>query len=730
MPHTEALEKVCEWLVERYADLGRGAAERLQQWLSGAIPYAYPEIIEQHLQEQSVPLLFDAFWQVLPFGTGGRRGKVGYGVNRFNPTTVAMTVQGHCQYLRTTFPERRDLTVVIANDVRVFNDIAGVYRFLGNAHPLLGVSSRSLGRLVCEIYAGNGIVAYFADPTNEQAMLTTPELSYLIGKLNAAGGINLSASHNPPDDNGIKVYDQYGSQPVAPDDQHLVNAMNQATDIRALPFEQALAQGMIREIPKELHEEYIETYVNLYNRVYTPRADLPIVYTPLCGCGLTTAGDVLQRLGFPLLVPPQQGPDGTFAVIPFKAPNPEVPEATEPARAFADANGVGIVLSSDPDADRVGVEIKLPNGSWYHFDGNQIAAMLGYFLMLDPHGPQRRGLVIETLVTTKMLGRIAEQAGQSWVIDDLLVGFKYVADVLKALEREGRYREVVCSPQQLVLAAEESHGVMLLPHIRDKDSTPACMYLAALYQRVRREGRTLLDYYIQILEELGGYADVNRSIMMSGAEGTLKKDRIMASLRQSPPQTFSGYPVQKVVDYWNEQLFGPFVSDTDQLPRNVVQIFTDAFVITVRPSGTEPKLKLYCQLLSHGESPRTRGAELLREVRIKADRIARQVYNELLACVGLSLDEAGLLLPDIIDLDRKRDFEQRTVGQLREALANGTFSHLNDLLGWLRTEVAAMIPGADPLPALKAPVAYLCTQWAKELPSTPLLAELANWARE
>ncbi len=730
MPHTEALEKVCEWLVERYADLGRGAAERLQQWLSGAIPYAYPEIIEQHLQEQSVPLLFDAFWQVLPFGTGGRRGKVGYGVNRFNPTTVAMTVQGHCQYLRTTFPERRDLTVVIANDVRVFNDIAGVYRFLGNAHPLLGVSSRSLGRLVCEIYAGNGIVAYFADPTNEQAMLTTPELSYLIGKLNAAGGINLSASHNPPDDNGIKVYDQYGSQPVAPDDQHLVNAMNQATDIRALPFEQALAQGMIREIPKELHEEYIETYVNLYNRVYTPRADLPIVYTPLCGCGLTTAGDVLQRLGFPLLVPPQQGPDGTFAVIPFKAPNPEVPEATEPARAFADANGVGIVLSSDPDADRVGVEIKLPNGSWYHFDGNQIAAMLGYFLMLDPHGPQRRGLVIETLVTTKMLGRIAEQAGQSWVIDDLLVGFKYVADVLKALEREGRYREVVCSPQQLVLAAEESHGVMLLPHIRDKDSTPACMYLAALYQRVRREGRTLLDYYIQILEELGGYADVNRSIMMSGAEGTLKKDRIMASLRQSPPQTFSGYPVQKVVDYWNEQLFGPFVSDTDRLPRNVVQIFTDAFVITVRPSGTEPKLKLYCQLLSHGESPRTRGAELLREVRIKADRIARQVYNELLACVGLSLDEAGLLLPDIIDLDRKRDFEQRTVGQLREALANGTFSHLNDLLGWLRTEVAAMIPGADPLPALKAPVAYLCTQWAKELPSTPLLAELANWARE
>ena len=313
--------------------------------------------------------------------------------------------------------------------------------------------------------------------------------------------------------------------------------------------------------------------------------------------------------------------------------------------AFADAQGSRIVLSSDPDADRVGLEIKLADGSWYHFDGNQIATVLCYLLMLDPRGPQRRGLVIETLVTTKILGKIVEQAGASWLVDDLLVGFKYVADVLKALETKGRYKHVRCSPQQLVLAAEESHGVSMIPTIRDKDSTPACIYLAALYQRLQGEGKSLLDYYIHVLEELGGYDNVARSITLTGAGGMLKKERIMASLRQLPPQTLGSYAVHKVVDYWNEESFGTFVSETDRLPRNVIQIFTDAFIITVRPSGTEPKLKLYCQLIPHGEPSATRGMELLGEVRGKAEGIARLVYNELLARIELSLGEAGGLLP-------------------------------------------------------------------------------------
>ncbi len=688
-------------------------------------------MLARHLEERCTALLFDAFWQVLPFGTGGRRGRVGYGANRLNPSTIAMTVQGHCHYLRTAFPGRDDLAVVVANDVRVFKDIGGTYQFLGGEHPLLGVSSRSLAKLAGTIYAANGITVYLAEPESDHAVLTTPELSFLIHRLRAIGvigGINLSASHNPPDDNGVKVYDEFGSQPVAPDDQRLVDAMTHATEIQSQPFDRALAEGRIRAIPAGLHEEYIETYVRIYGGIHQPQPDLPIVFTPLCGCGRSTVGDVLTRLGFPFLVPPQQDADGTFAVIPFKAPNPEVAEATTPAKVFADAQGCGIVLSSDPDADRVGLEAKLADGSWYHFDGNQIGAMLGYFLMLDPQGPRRQGLVIETTVTTKLLGRIVEKSPGSRIVDDLLVGFKYVADVLKKLEREGNYRDIVCSPQELVLAAEESHGVMLAHTIRDKDATPACMYLAALYQRLHREGRTLLDYYTSLLEELGGYDTVSRSITLSGVEGMLRTGRLMASLRQSPPATLGGQAVLRFVDYWDEQRFGPFVSQTDELPRNVIQYFTENSIITVRPSGTEPKLKFYCQLLPETGLPKARGKQLLQAARAQANRVSRLIYNELLARIDLSLSEAALWLPDLVDFDRKRAFEDKTAAQLRAALADNRFGSLEDLLAWLRAETASMTPGADPLPALKAPVACLLRTWKLDVRRMPLSAELDAWA--
>ena len=720
----------CKRLIETYGEQGRGAAERLELWLSGKIPFAFPEILEKLVaDEKRLPLVFDEFWQTLPFGTGGRRGRVGYGSNRMNPANAAMTVQGHCQYLRRVFPDRRDLAVVVANDVREFNDIAGIYTFLGNRHPVIGVSSRSLAKLACEIYAGNGIVAYLAQPRSDSAVLTTPELSFLIRRLGAVGGVNLSASHNPPDDNGIKVYDRHGSQPVAPNDQTLADAMENAMTIRRLPFEEGLGQGLILETPRALHVDYIKLYTTLYDGLHVPDPRFPIVYTPLCGCGLTTVGDVLDALKFPVLVPPDQRPDGKFAVIPMKAPNPEVPEATEPARAFADRQGAGVVLSSDPDADRVGLEIKLPGGAWRHFDGNEIATVLAYFLMLDPRGPRRRGLVIETVVTTKILQRIVERAGDSWLIDDLLVGFKYVADVLNTLDEGKPYRGIRCTPGQLVLAAEESHGVILAPDIRDKDATPACLYLAALYQMLAREGQTLLDYYIRIIEELGGYDNVNRSIMMRGAEGEARKSRMMAALRRAPLRTLGGQTVRKIVDYWDPAAFGPFVSETDKLPRNVIAFFADSFIITIRPSGTEPKLKFYCQLLPGGEPVKSKGEEGLRELRAQAEAVSRRVYSELLALADLSLSEAGLYLPDIVELGCKLEFDRRTIPGLREGLAANRFATLAEVLAWLREEARAMAPGADPLPVLKAPVAYLCGRWRAELPAAAArLAELATWA--
>lgn len=726
----ETIESLTAQLVTTYGDQGAAAAQRLRKWISGEVKFAEPEILKKHLTTERLSLLFDAFWQVLPFGTGGRRGRVGYGPNRMNLATVALTIQGHCDFLKAKFPGRADLSVVVANDVRVFNDVAGTYKFLGGAHPLLGVSSRSLAKLAAEIYAGNGIVAYLPSPEDDAALLSTPELSFIIGELGAVGGINMSASHNPPDDNGVKVYDEHGSQPVAPEDQLLLDIMAKVSHIDMVDFATARSRGLIKPVPGDLHARYLDGYLRLYRGFFEPRSDMPIVYTPLCGVGLTTSGDLLPRLGFPVLVPPNEGPDGSFKVIPFKSPNPEVPQSTEPARAFAEQHNSGIVLSSDPDADRVGLEGRLADGSWYHFDGNQIAAILAYALMLDPKGPRRSGLVIETLVTTKLLGRIALARGDSDVIDDLLVGFKYVADVLKTLKKDGKYGSIVRRPDELVLAAEESHGVVAIPTILDKDSIPACMWLAGLYQRLKLEGRTLLDYYVAILEELGGYDTVSRSIMMAGAAGMERKDRIMAWLRKSPPKHLGGHEVQRIVDYWDTARFGPIKSDSEWLPRNVVQLFTERFVITVRPSGTEPKLKFYLQLLPGVVPMKEKGLALLNAIRAEADTAARDIYNALLEPLEVSLGEVGLWLTDLIELDRKVDLERTVIPDLEAKLKAGSFADLEAAKTWLRDQSSTLLPGADALPALKAPLRSLATRWKTDLAGSPVAQALLSWAKE
>ena len=723
---------LCAALAAQYGEEGARAAAHLRHWLSGAVPEAYPETIARQLSAEHLDLLFDAFRAELTFGTAGARGTVGYGPNRFNMTTVLRAVQGHCDYLRSAAAGSAPLSVVVANDVRVFSDVAGVYRFLGDSHPLLGASSRTFAQRACEVYAANGLTAYMADPERDDAVLSTPMLSFLIPQLQASGGVNLSASHNPPDDNGIKVYDRFGGQYTPPDDQALGAAIDQVDHITTMPFAEALAAGRILPVPQELLDKYVATYVSAFGSTYQPAPDDPeVVYTPLCGCGLTTAGRVLAAVGFRYLVPPDQHPDGSFAAIPLRAPNPEVYTSALPARALADQHGLKLVLSSDPDADRVGVEVGQADGSWHHLDGDQIAAIVCYFLMLDEHGPQKRGLVIETLVTTRLLGAIVQQAqasGECWIVDDLLVGFKYIAEVLRELEQHGSFRDLHCRPDQLVLAAEESHGQATLSCIRDKDSTPACLYVATLYHRLRREGRTLVDYYAEILDRLGHYDSVARALTMRGAAGFEKKERLMASLRQSPPTVLAGRAVLRVNDCWDEAAHGPFLSETDRSSRDVLQYFTQDCILAVRPSGTEPKLKIYCQSLPRPDSPRLRGRELLDHLRAESEQLAREVCRELLDRIGLTVGEAGLRVLDVVDLDQRKDFDERVAPLLRERLGRAASGDLPDLLAWLRQETARMTPGMDPGEALKPALVYLCDQWAAALAGAPLYEQLKTWA--
>jgi phosphoglucomutase/phosphomannomutase len=695
--------------------------------VSGKVPLAYPEFIFKHFHETHLPLLFDAFWQIVPFGTGGRRGPVGYGPNRINPTTIVLTVQGHCDYLRKVFGAG-DISVVVANDVRVFNDFRGVYGFLGNDHPLRGLTSRSFAKLACEVYSANGIICYLAEPESDAAILTTPELSFLISNLGAAGGVNISASHNPPDDNGIKVYDEYGSQPIAPNDQLLIDTMERVTEIHPLPFSEGLARNLIRGISEDHHQQYFDEYLSRFGAVTPPSMNHPVVFTPLCGCGLTTVERALQEIGFRVLVPPDERPDGTFKAIPFRIPNPEVPEATKPAKDFATRQGSEIVFSSDPDADRIGVEIRLHDGSWYHFDGNQIAAMLCYFLMLDKQGPQRKGLVITTLVTTKMLARLAALAGDSWIVDDLLVGFKYIASVIKTIQQTNQYKGRATTIDEFVMAAEESHGIATLPVIRDKDATSGCIYLAALYQRLKDEGRTLLDYYTHMLQEVGEFTETSRSIIMTGADGVFRRDRLMALLRKSPPQSFDGRRILEALDYWDEKVHGRFVSESDKLPRNVIQYTLDSFTVTVRPSGTEPKLKIYCQLLPEQTPSQARGIFLLEAAKEKANGMVEAVYRELLHLMGIDVGPISFLLPDIIDIGCKETFENIVVPQLVQAVNSGQLTSRSAVLAWLRDHVQDLLPGADALPALRSTISFLCKQSFKNCPDV-LVAELEEWAR-
>ncbi len=688
-------------LAERYGDAGKTAAENLERWLSGDVSFAEPEAIKRVVEAGDLPLLLDSFWRDLPIGTGGRRGRVGFGPNRFNRAIVASSIQGHCDFLRSE--HEGDLTVVVANDVRVYNDINGAYaETLGDDNPLLGLSSRDLAGFACRIYAANGIRCLMARPGDPEGLVTTPELAWFITELGTTGGTNFSASHNPPDDNGVKFFNEHGGQPVPPEDERIVEFIRNAGEVKLIGFDEAVEQGLVDDVPAAAQEAYFGAYADL-SALAEGGEEAKIVYTPLCGCGGQTCGALLERSGIPVTTPADQGPDGRFTPIPFRAPNPEVPEATTPAMAFADEQGAALVLSSDPDADRVGLDLKGPGGDWQHLTGNQIAAALCYFVVADPDGPQRKGIVVTTAVTTKLLRRIAEAAG-SQIVDDLLVGFKYVAKVIVALDRDGRYGEVTGKGDDVVFAAEESHGLMLSPAIRDKDAAPAALLLGILHRRLAAERRTIRDYYVSILDQLGGHAEAARSLVMTGEKGVENTTKTMASLRAEPPNEIGGVAVTRAVDFLDDSAYGPILSDTDASSRNVLQYFLEGYAVTVRPSGTEPKVKIYVQALPEAATEDgLAGEALLDHMNERADAMAIAAYKDLLlARIGAELSDAALRLPDIISLDEKLRFDSEVIPQVKAAIEEG--KTLDDLTPEIKEWTAAMVPGADPLPAVIGPL--------------------------
>jgi phosphoglucomutase/phosphomannomutase len=632
--------------IEADAALKEQALTFLRQWLTDPDFAPYRPQLGWLIESRQWPGLLDRFYQILPFGTGGRRGAVGVGPNRMNGWTLRASVQGHCEYLKERFPGSEPLRVVLAYDVRRFEDQRRQYN-PALPNPVLHLPSRDLAHQAAGVYVANGIHAYILPPDSRH-YVATPELSFTIRQLKAHGGLNISASHNPPDDNGGKFYDERGGQPVPPDDQIMADLVDQVVAIKSLPWSEAQRSGRLHWLDEAPHRAYIDL-CRKQSLVPPPKLeDFKVVFTPLHGVGSLTAMETLVEQGFRVLpVAEQMTPDGQFPNV-TKTPNPEVPESMDRAAALAREHRADLVLSTDPDADRLGAMAPNRAGDWHVITGNQIAALLTHF-KLNKLTQQGRlppsPIVVRTEVTTGQVTRIARHF-RAQVIDNLLVGFKYIADVLWHLEREGVYEDVTGTPADFVLAVEESHGVLVTPHIRDKDAAGAALLMAELALDQKRRGQTVLDYLERLAREFGYFRNEGVSVFMRGLEGKQQMARMLDRLRATPPRRIAGLDVTRVEDLRDEQgRFGPLTGATDAASRNVLVFHCgERARVVLRPSGTEPKAKIYLEACS---LPRPSGMtddawqRSCQDVDEVLDQLAVDFQRQALALIGLDPSAAG-----------------------------------------------------------------------------------------
>jgi phosphoglucomutase/phosphomannomutase len=613
------------------------AVHYLEQWLRDAAFAAYRPQVDWLIETQQWPGLLDRFYQILPFGTGGRRGAVGIGPNRMNLWTLGASVQGHCEYLRERFPAGGPLRVVIAYDVRQFEDQRKQYN-PALPNPVLHLSSRQLAHHAAAVYAANGIHAHVPAESSPR-FLATPELSLDIRLLQAHGGLNISASHNPPDDNGGKFYDERGGQPVPPDDQIMADLVDQVDAIKELPWTEAVRSGKVHFLDDALHKSYIEL-CRKQSLTQPPRFDeFQLVFTPLHGVGAMTAMEILEQQGFRVRpVPEQMTPDGRFPNV-TGTPNPEIPAALDRAQKVAEELKADLALATDPDADRLGALAPDASGAYRYLDGNSLAALLTHFKLarLAEQGRMpARPIVLTTLVTTERITRIARHF-RAQVVNDLLVGFKYVADVLAQLEQQGRYGEIEGSPEDFVIAVEESHGILLMPQIRDKDAGAAALLMAELALEAKRAASDVWQYLDRIHRQLGYFKSEARTLVLPGVEGKRDMARLLERLRTTTPTTIGGLPVTSREDLQDENgRLGPFKGATDRAARNFL-IFRVGELgrVALRPSGTEPKAKAYIEVGSPPCPPRLAADEWARRCRA-VDEEARRLADEFLAtCRGV-----------------------------------------------------------------------------------------------
>lgn len=658
------------------------AMVHLERWLQDPNTADYVPLITRLIQDRRWELLLDSFYQIIPFGTGGRRGPIGVGPNRINPYTIGSSIQGHAQYLRQR--HEGELSVVIAYDVRHYQDLRKLYP-KDVPNPVLGFTSRDFAELAAGVYAANGVQSTMLD-RGDDSFISTPELSFAIRHLGTKGGLNVSASHNPPDDNGAKIYNQLGGQEIPPYDEELVDIVNTVTSVERMDWLQAKEQGLVRILDPAVRQAYLDANIAQARQAPSVASrGAKVVFTALHGTGDTTVVPVLRGAGFDcILEPTQAAHDGSFPNVPFGIPNPEVRQSMDRAVALAEAEGADLVMACDPDADRLGLVVK-HQGSWRFINGNEMGALAAWVALSSP--PTDNPIVMKSLVTSSLVNRVAQAKGAQFH-GDLLVGFKYVAEALRCLEESGSYQHLKGSALDYTVGVEESHGVLVTSEIRDKDAAGAAVLLAEAASLLKVEGKTLVDLLHQIWTEVGYVSNRLISTVMRGASGKGQIDAIQDSFRQNPPTEVAGRKVLKFTDLLDESgPMGKLVSNTDRSSRNVMIFELEGGRIILRPSGTEPKNKVYAEL---GTSP---GGDL--GVEIPATDAACQALAEdfatlMLGRVDLFLPRWALKVSDLVPVEQKLHLAQELVPALLEKLSAGE----TGLDAWLDAELGSY--GKDP----------------------------------
>ena len=635
------------------------AIRNLRRWLVDDVFALYRLQLEWLVQRKRWPLLLDSFYRVLPFGTGGRRGPVGIGPNRFNEITLASSVQGHADYIRELYPDE-NLSVVVVYDVRCFYDLGQCYNS-DLPNPLLEMSSKAFASIAAGVYVANQVHVHML-PKDSRDYISTPELSYTIRELGAHAGLNISASHNPPDDNGGKFYNRFGAQHVPPGDEVMAKRVENVAWLRRLGLDDAIAAGRISEIPPDIHQKYIDMNVQ---QSLTPEArSAHVVFSPLHGTGNTTVAAVLQRAGFKLdVVQEQSTMDGRFPAVPFRAPNPEVPESMQAGIDLANELGADLVMACDPDADRIGLCARSRKGDFVFVNGNEISVLVAYYKLFQLKQLGRlptHPIIIKTEVTTELLRLITEDFGGT-LFGNLLVGFKYHGNILERIECDEEYGGVKAKLEDFVVGVEESHGVLTTSDVRDKDAAGAAILLAELASHLKESRQTLMDYLDGIYRRYGYHANLLSSMVMTGAEGLRSIQKIQNTLRAEPPQTIGRWKVVKMVNHRDKHgIHGPWLSGTDWASRDVLgfQLENGARLL-IRPSGTEPKNKIYIEVPRPALGERSEDETLSVEKDV-AQAIAQEISDDfsckMLAIIGSELPAYALRISGLVSLDNRLDF--------------------------------------------------------------------------